>query len=439
MDREATNNFVTNHDIQSLLSAQCTKSRGQITWDEYGHYIIDDSNDTLIFIYDKPEGGWTAYSSDTRTPAIIAQSNTGTYEESIKIDGVRLWMESMAQDIKNIRTVKDTELNISQKEIKSNQDFWLSIQNPNEYVKRRLPQQKKPISPYDYGHYELSSSVYQRSEYENVPHMVTVHWSQKHPYNAACPWRNDTTGVRVPAGCVPIAGAQMLHFLHYKLGVPETAPSKAYCYGKLGDKDFNWDQTDYTSDIWDKMDNSLFNTSAAPLIANLGKLVKIKYGNQGSGADTKMLIKEAFPKYGIFGYYDIFSTETLVDNLYNGMPVIISAYSGSESSYSAGHAFIIDSYTKRYDTYKNTYIWVYDSYPENEDGSLILVPQLPDKVEYKTQSVGITSIKMNWGWGGYCDDIEFTLTGDWIAPDNSSTSLNWSERRIILYGFKAME
>ena len=42
-------------------------------------------------------------------------------------------------------------------------------------------------------------------------------------YNIYCPLKSDNFW-HAPAGCVAIAGAQILYYLNHKFGVPATAP-----------------------------------------------------------------------------------------------------------------------------------------------------------------------------------------------------------------------
>ena len=50
-------------------------------------------------------------------------------------------------------------------------------------------------------------------------HLIKTNWGQKDPWNSSVPFVDGSTAKCV-AGCVAISGAQMMYFLHNKLGVP---------------------------------------------------------------------------------------------------------------------------------------------------------------------------------------------------------------------------
>ena len=49
--------------------------------------ITNNEKDTLFFVVNHPEGGWTMYASDMRVPAVVAESENGTFvlDEANKI------------------------------------------------------------------------------------------------------------------------------------------------------------------------------------------------------------------------------------------------------------------------------------------------------------------------------------------------------------------
>lgn len=246
----------------------------------------------ILFFYveKKHDGGWIIYSSDTRVPAIVAYSETGSFDNLMQIDGARLWIQSVIDDMDVIKNLPDDKLNFSDGDIACNKAFWKSISSPDEYVKQNI---LKAIIPPDKGltpikgHYEFRYSESYSEPYDTVSRMITTNWHQEFPFNIFCPRKSSGPG-NAPAGCVAIAGAQMLFYLHENLHVPTTAPSKAYCDGDINS--YTWDQTNYTSDIWDEMERD--SVKAAPLIANVGKRLNMKYGDNGSGAQTKDLVKK---------------------------------------------------------------------------------------------------------------------------------------------------
>lgn len=427
--------FVSYSDVAALTKAESTSTRASSNATAEIKCITGNkTNDTLLYVCQKQEGGWTVYSSDTRVPAIVAQSDGGSFDELMKIEGAKLWIQSIADDMAAIRQLDDDKLNFTREEIKDNKAFWESISSPDEFVKKMLKESATRgggmLDPnlefdslfYD-GHWELRfiDTYTQVSDY--VPKLTITNWHQDYPYNYYCPliYSNDT--VRAPAGCVAIAGAQMLYFLHNKLGVPAMAPSQAYCYGTI--VDYDMDQTNPSSTIWSSMNNP-GSMSAAPLVAKVGKLVGMDYGIYDSGAITQHLVENVFEEYGISCTYDNYSTGTLRTSLLNGMPVILRA----ESSIAGGHAFIADKYKCTRTVTANYYIWVFESWPPHTP-----IPAVPEHVEYTYISPANNMIGMNWGWGEDFNNNWYSITGDWIAGAVGDVPCNWNIDRHMIHGF----
>ena len=396
--------------------------------------ITNDANDTLLYVVSKQSGGWTIYSSDTRVPAIVAQSDEGSYAELMQNEHAAIWIQSMAEDIGLIKTLDDDALNFTKEEIESNKAFWKSITSPDKFVKDLTGQKdtragKHP--PIPVGHYELVYSETYGEVYDSISRLTQTRWHQGSPYNNFCPYRSDTVNVHAPAGCVAIAAAQMLYFLNDSLGVPTTAPSQAYCYSTVNDyPNYNWDQTTYTTTVWDDM--HLFSFAAAPLIANVGRRLNTRYENYSTTQHIDDLEYNVFAPYGISCINYEYNTTQMKTSLLNRRPVLLGAHYNSNES---GHAFIADRYRRSRTVTVNYYSWVWDYIPP-----LTPVPDVEEKIEYTYSAPTITMIGMNWGWfipfyATYNPNNEwFSLTGDWIIHGDS-TDYNYNITRKMIYNF----
>lgn len=393
--------------------------------------IKNATNDTCLYVYKKAKGGWTIYSTDTRVPPIVAQSDSGSFEELMRIDAARLWIKSMAEDLAAIKRLPDEKLNFSKKEIENNKNFWESISEPDEFVKQKID-----IFEIDTtrliprGHYELYATKTYTETVNSVYNLTLTRWHQDSPFNNCCPYRTDKPDRRAPVGCVPVAGAQVLFYLHYHFGVPEKAPSKGECIGNVDY--YTSTQSDYSSEIWDIMKTD--DAAAAALLANCGKLVGVKYGNTGSEASTADLVNKVFKPYGISCEHGVYDSSVLVSNLLTKIPVILRAV---DNSTLMGHAFIADRYKKCRTVTVNHYVWVYDS--PSVSGTPL--PPVLDKHEYVYISPTTEYIGMNWGWGEAAYDTSewFSLTGDWISSYPNMSGYNWYVYRYMVHGFEVKD
>lgn len=426
------NHQVTYSDVLKLSTGANIETRSSIQAIPKIKCITNNANDTVLYVNIKPLGGWTIYSSDTRVPAIIAQSENGSFEELMQIDGAKLWIQSIAEDMAVIKNLSEESLNFTKEDIARNKSFWESISSPDKYVKENiLPATRSGRLLFIPGHYEYSHSTSYTEVYDSIPRKIETDWHQYYPYNEYCPLQ--TTGtLHAPAGCVAIAGAQMLYFLHKTYGVPATAPSEAYCVGNINS--YTWAQTNYTSDIWDSM--SKLGIYAAPLIADVGRRLGMEYGDSLSGAIFSDLTKKVFEPYGISCTYANYNTDNLKKSLLDEIPVLLSArstHTTSTGTEKVGHAFIADRYKRTRTVTKLYYEWVYE--PDSTDTP---IPMVPDKIEYSYSSPVINMIGINWGWGySYNKSDEwFSLTGDWISSSSDMSGYNWNIDRKMIYGFQ---
>lgn len=432
-------NFVTIHDIETLQKVQMPQTRSSLEKKYNITCYKDEANDTLFYIVDHQDRGWTIYASDKRVPAIIAQSNKGIFKEALENENLSAWISIMAKDMKQIKKSKDKELNFTFEEISNNIKFWKSISTPDEFMKEEISNKTRKLhESATGGHYELTSSNTYIEELASTPTIIETLWHQNHPYNSYCPYKTDFSGDKAPAGCVAIAAAQVLYHLHYKLGTPEKAPSWAYCNGNIDS--YQMEQNNFSAEIWDRMSYNMTDSAASPLIAHIGKLLNMKYGNVNSIADPSLLKYNVFSRYGIScKYTNEYDTSILCQNLKNGIPVIINAQNNNTSTRNGtnsitdkeecGHSFIANRFKQERQVTVNVYEWVVDIKTKNP-----YVPDTPFKTEYK-YTYQNTMIGFNWGYGPiYSDQIDwFTLTGDWIRTGSNK---NWTRDIEMIYDFK---
>lgn len=430
----AYNTNVSLEDIQLVVAKDNQATRSVSEQNKDILCLTDEKNDTLLYVYNNPEGGWTMYSSDKRVPAIAAQSEKGTFQKAIENDAIALWIDNMASDMKAIKATSNDNLNFSKEEIECNEAYWSSLALS---TKKSAPRRELPVlrDSFDLsqGHYEYYRTEVEDEVVREYDHFTTTRWHQYAPFNSGC-YANSTHTGNKSAGSVAVAGAQMLFFLHYKLGVPAYAPASWGTHNSNGD---TWmSQSNYTTSIWDTM--AVDPSYVGGLIANVGCLVDTEYHDTDSEADAENLKRYAFPRYGISSRFGDYNADNMRSSLVSGMPVIVSAYATMHHvlffvpQYYDNHTFIIDSYRTSRTKTSIIYRWVYDNTSSNT------VPaNVPNQVEVSYGEIKFSKIRMNWGLNdanNSSNDIWFSPTDNWII-NNNGTQRNYQYKREMIDNF----
>lgn len=201
-----------------------------------------------------------------------------------------------------------------------------------------------------------------RNHYVVQP-ITRLEWDQNAPYNLYCGTEGSCTGInwsyrnRPPAGCVPIACAQIIAYLC----PPALSSSNISSLRTIPSWPTGATTGDWTSNI-------------AVFIRSVGTMVGVKYKCDGSPANIKS-IRDEFNSWGVqYSTKDgNINHELLAYNLYRGYPHLTQ---GISKKTNVGHAWIwegLDCYGELNHTAKR----------------IILAPN------------SSYMLYCNWGWGGY--------------------------------------
>lgn len=135
---------------------------------------------------------------------------------------------------------------------------------------------------------------------------------------------------------------------------------------------------------------------------------------------------------------------TVLASLNNDIPVLTTARTLSGYTWVlfvrfdnySGHAFIIDGYITHSTQYTAYYEWV--STGGGGGGIEPVKKKVSTSVAQSKTETSITTntlLTMNWGWDGYEDDGEYSLTGDWFAGTNNQVNFNFVYERKMITGF----
>lgn len=415
----STGNFVTIHQVRDFAEKvfHTTKANDII------EYTIEPmrhaEGDTIAYIINTNGHGWKILSADSRTPAILAEDYRGSFSLSDGNPGVGIWIDCMKADMAAVRRSSDDQLKFSEEEIAAHKAFW-----------GEGPLRKPELPELDEGGYWATRTTSIVVEADSVDHL-TPHWDQLEPYNVYCPLKSWSSTRHVPAGCVAIAGAQVLYCLHYKLGIPEEA------YGLMS---WNGNTPIYcfpSSIIWDLMSPSYQDEAAdkeAILIQRAGYLSSMHYADTASSTSQTNLRTSLFPSHGLSCSEHAYSQDTVKKYLICDSPVIVTAY--SNLLFGSGHCFVIDGYKKTYTQYTHYHYWI-----PNDPDAWYPPGMYEPYYTYSSTSPEITAIKINWGWWTQWRTINplndgwYTLTGDWVAEHLDGDTTHYNYYRDMIYGF----
>lgn len=420
-------------DVRSVLNLE-TKSLDIIDGDIVIEPYVDQSLDTLLYIVNYGGGGgWKIFSGDKRTPAVLAEGESGCF--SLGEDGAAsYWVGCMAQDIKAVRCASDSELSFSEDEIRHNLSFW---------TREPVITRDVPFNPYidEDGYWEITESR-ETEVCEIVDHM-TPRWDQWAPYNQYSPLKSFSLVERAPAGCVAIAGAGVLYYLHSLFGIPETMFGFCTISGNINN--FSRSFSSSSSAVWNGMNPNYSspgysNLPEAIMIASVGGMVYMEYEDTSASALSILLKTNVFEQYGFTCSSGAYDGDIVKTNLQNSIPVIVSATDQLIPLNGRNHCFVIDGYKTTRTKIARHYRWVQGEFSNFT----------PDPSEYTTISYtlpAISNIKINWGWwtqwyngvvnGVNCplNDGWYTLTDNWVVTVLSGETYDYNHYRTMIYGF----
>ena len=434
--------LVTSTDLETYLELQPNSPNGIKRAVKSVEAKGPNADVPLMYIvnYDK---GWEILSADKRAQPVLAFSDGGEFSFETANPGERIWLEGLACDVLNLRTA-DKALQSRAAENNPNVGFWRGLEVRKKMMEEELemmtrfeipdsidwplipgPKPGLPDTP-DYpehGHWELTRTTTESIPVDTVNHIIQTRWHQKYPWNYYCPLEN---GQRTIAGCVAIAAAQMLYYLHNEIGFPQSA---------LLDSSFYEEYPDYNnSTIWSVMGHeveyplSVEEFSAARLIRDVGAKAEVEYGISNSGgAYTSEMPVKVFQPYGISCAFADYAVSTVKSSLRQGMPVYMTAYS---EPLSGGHAFIIDGYIRYKTVTTYEYSWFYDE----EFAANNPIDKVLPRYEYRDGPADIQYICMNWGWSNDIDN--YTWYG--MGSDWSTITGTYRYLKEMLTGFDNM-
>ena len=405
---------------------------------------IVHKGDTLVYLVNYEENkGWLIVSGDKRTPGILAYSDKGSFETASLNPGQMTWLDDLANQIYVLKHqtngVADT--------LAADYRLWNNIETYVANTSDSGP--LHTITPLPEGSWILIDVQSETLSPTQVGPLLQTKWGQGSPWNTCVPTDAPNSTHRCPTGCTAVAGAQMLYYLHYKLGVPAAMYSTGSCIGwsnnvssnnildaishffslsNAYEYSFSFSNSDTTT--WNQMakmkpffvDADATTDRVAVLMGYVGWQIKTAYSGNGSSSTLDNLA-DFYSAQGIKCDSKGYNSSDVITGLRNNMPVIVRADSrmiehgvlGIDfwTEYTDGHAWVIDGYENKNIKCTYTYEWSGGSNPPN----ILVNPPINTR---KTEEEIITTpnyFYMNWGYDGHWDDGRYTFDGLWNAND----------------------
>lgn len=406
-DISVNSNKVSISEVNKYVKAKYGKSN---TKSQLTVRAIKYLNDTTIFVVNHAEG-WELLAADRRYSPILAKGQ-GYFNYQENNPARATWLANESECIYNM--LNNTEF----KDTSISNNFWGYIQLSNKSLMTKV--EGDPIE--DNKYWELIEIEDYDYSTKSKGHLIQTKWDQTDPWNQYV-YIDPETAIPCPAGCVALSASQMLYFLHHRLNKPlSISPLFAFDNNIKHFREYN--STLSFSNMALDISNSNINSrkKVAALISTLGYMLNTNYNADGSSSATYRIKNVYKTNFNINSSYDNYSRSTVLNQIYNNMPVIVKATTGT-GVFSEGHSWIIDGSVTETLTQRYTYKWTSKRYND-------LYEYGETKQEFVTNST--TYLLMNWGWGGLSDNSWYSLNGYWTDNEGDVYSSNIK----ILYDFK---
>lgn len=261
-----------------------------------------------VFAYTTGAPGYVVVSADTRLPEVLAYSTTDHFRTDGMPESVRAYFQSFVEKMKN---------------------------TPESFTAKR----------------RVRGRLFANSTSPSVePLLGGIAFSQREPFNNACPLIN---GTRAVTGCVATAMAQIMKYHQH----PNKMKGSDISYTTSG-VTVNWNPSTTTFD-WTKIRDSYTAyvpgytdaeaAEVAKLLAACGASVRMSYGTEASGASTVAAAEALINNFSYDPSIEILSPSLFSEadwhtriqaELMSHRPILVSGTSDGGS----GHAFIIDGF-----------------------------------------------------------------------------------------------
>ena len=305
-----------------------------------------DSERVCYYVINFEPSGFVIVSADDRATPILAYSATDHFDAAVMPNGMRVLLNSLAEEIRALNPDDTATLAIQQK--------WQALANGT-----MTPRFGNSVDPLIQTHWGQSSSDTWSFPYFNSLCLDPL----RATYNRFCPYDNhfEAPNRHVHAGCVAVALAQLIRYWEYpyvgKGSHTYEANFSHKGYGDYGSLNADFGSTYYNYEL---MPDQITIDSAgekidavAQLIYHCGVATNMMYSVHGSytaGANMQTALTQyfRFPSGGERIFRANYDNDTWINllkaELDAGRPILYEALDNTSSEKDNGHGFICDGY-----------------------------------------------------------------------------------------------
>lgn len=410
-------------DIYARLGFRDTKASL-----EFSIEPVVEKGDTLAYLVNYCDG-WELLSADRRTDPVLMMCKSGkmTKDDLVSnpaqksvIDGLYGYLHTLCEtpDTKSgTAYANNSNPTPPMSYIDENGTFWAYS---GRYLSGSSEQKQNPLTGLKWGQGTKSAT------------------SNK-IWNICCPFDSPALTTRCYTGCVPVAIAQTLCYLHSQYSKPSniynTSSTNAYLQDTTSTVTITNSNTVFSQygNYWSNLPVDKVTASSAQLVTastmmiDIGKRLKSSYGYNGTTSSMSN-VQSVFSSYGYNstcrnGYTDNFRSQIYV----NKVPIIVSIHGNrvlSGQTSTLDHTVVIEGYNKRTEHY--TYV-----YKNGDSGTFIY--------QYKPYTFTYEYIAVNWGYDGRgeyneSNDIIWNNLGN-VLTRNFSNGYDQGTIDYMVYGF----
>ncbi len=390
------------------------------------------NGDTVMYLVNYQDG-WELLSGDLRASRVLASccGSNITTDDLFSSPSQIAYMNALEENLSKAIHDDDFYSNIDVK------DSWLPYHREREQIDRGGPSLDNRVV-------RVLDSIKRSTVTQwKRDHLLPTKWGQGYPWNASAPYNSPTLTNHCLTGCVPVAAAQVLYYLHNKFGVPSVVYGNATCSAYLqnssdslvlSSSDISFgslSSTHWGSMPLDNTGTSGFDKVSA-LMMRLGYLYGAKYKVNSTSAVTS-LATTVFPtEFSIscdkaYIYSNSSLNSVASSQIYSqSLPMIMSVSYTDSSNHYHGHSIVLDGYR-----YLEELVTYYYSYYITGPNGIIMPWQQPDSHDTQTETETSYCVAINWGWDGYGDSdslgntIWYNIFTNWVVSTYEYTDKNY--------------